>query len=459
MSLVAVPAPSSALVDAEFALLANLLYNNRAIDNVADILAPDDFADQSLGLVYAAMVTEHSQGRAANVVSLWPMASELPAFSGPDGKHRWMSAASSASLLSLAPDGARLVAREGAKRRLAAALREAADMASDPSSKVDEIGDIADAALTEAMLPSAKGRSLSASTALARLADDMSKPSRAVYCNRVPSIDKLTRGLRPKQLVILAGRPGMGKTAVALSLSLGTALAGIGTLYISLEMGATELSARMMADLAFDSKRPIAMDEILAENPTQAVIDRTVEFSNRMAEYPLEIEDLSYLTVGRLAMLIRRWKRKMEARGQKLSLVVVDYLQLLSADTKHRSNYEAISEISRALKAIAKENDVTLVALAQLSREVEKRPGKRPQLADLRDSGQIEQDADIVLFLLRDEYYLRKEEPAPNSPDRAAWEQSLNDCENKIEVICAKHRQAQEGVAFGQFYSRFQAVR
>jgi len=139
--------------------------------------------------------------------------------------------------------------------------------------------------------------------------------------------------------------------------------------------------------------------------------------------------------------------------------VVVDYLQLLRTDDKKQSSYEVVSEISRRLKAMAKDQGVCVFALSQLSREVEKRPDKRPTLSDLRESGQIEQDADAVLFFYRHEYYLQKAEPAPNSPERYDWEQGMQSCAGLIDFICAKRRNGPEGTATGQFHGAYQAVR
>ena len=169
--------------------------------------------------------------------------------------------------------------------------------------------------------------------------------------------------------------------------------------------------------------------------------------------------DVGSLNIGRLNMLVRRHARAMAAKGFSLDLVIVDYLQLLSPDHKGRSNYEAVSEVSRGLKALAKDNELAVFALAQLSRTVETRPDKRPQLSDLRDSGQIEQDADAVLFLLRKEYYLRQEEPDPLSPKRVDWENHLDAVKGQIEFILAKRRNGTTGTAIGQFHGAYQAVR
>jgi len=138
---------------------------------------------------------------------------------------------------------------------------------------------------------------------------------------------------------------------------------------------------------------------------------------------------------------------------------VVDYLQLLMPDTPRQSEYEAVSEVSRELKIMAGDEGVAILALSQLSRQVEQRQDKRPQLSDLRASGQIEQDADFVMFLVSQEYYLRKAEPEPDTSEHDAWRAKMDKAESWLEFICAKHRHGQEGNFFGRFYRQFQAVR
>jgi len=155
-------------------------------------------------------------------------------------------------------------------------------------------------------------------------------------------------------------------------------------------------------------------------------------------------------------MLVRQYQRRFAADGFSLDLVVVDYLQLLHPDSKSRSAYEAVSEVSRGLKALAKDNSVAVFALAQLSRSVESRDDKSPQLSDLRDSGQIEQDADAVLFFLRQEYYLSKEADENRDAD---WQALMEDEQGKIDFILAKRRNGVTGRAKGQFLGQYQAVR
>ena len=177
-------------------------------------------------------------------------------------------------------------------------------------------------------------------------------------------------------------------------------------------MSREQLAGRMIADVSFDdADNRIPYTAIQKRSLTAYQRGQVNEVAAIIGKLPLSVIDAGTLTMGRLERIVRSQKRAMAARGATLDLIVVDYLQLLHCDERKRSAYESISEISTRLKALAKDNGVAVLALAQLSRSVETRPDKRPILADLRDSGQIEQDADAVLFLLREEYYLQQAEP------------------------------------------------
>jgi replicative DNA helicase len=200
-------------------------------------------------------------------------------------------------------------------------------------------------------------------------------------------------------------------------------------------------------------------EKIVDERLNDFEMRRVCEAETRMHSLPLQIIDADAIKVGQLKRLIKRHKRRFESRGKTLDLVIVDYLQLMQTDQRANSQYERISEISAALKSMAKGQDVAVMALAQLSREVEKRPGRRPIRSDLRDSGSIEQDADTILFLLREEYYLNEERPAESSPKFLAWQESMEMVKGRIEFIVAKQRAGREGFAVGTFHAEYQAVR
>ena len=225
-------------------------------------------------------------------------------------------------------------------------------------------------------------------------------------------------------------------------------------------MNRLELMQRATSDVLFDGASGIPYEAIrdgrfTSDNARRRVYEAARVFRNM----PLHLVDASSLTIGRLNMIVRRYQRRMEAAGQKLELVMVDYLQLLRPDFRTDNMNLAVSEVSRGLKAIAKQYDVGVMALAQLNRSVESRPDKRPMLSDLRDSGQIEQDADAVVFLYRDEYYLRQGKPPENDPRFIDWQAAMDKCAGNIDFIVAKRRNGPGGSATGRFFGAYQAVR
>jgi replicative DNA helicase len=243
----------------------------------------------------------------------------------------------------------------------------------------------------------------------------------------------------PKHLVIVAGRPSMGKSAVASSYALGAASAGHGVLFVSLEMSAEELGERIAADLCFDSAVQVPYSAITDGRVTNEQGRQIARAYERLQSIPLSIVDLASCTIAKLNAIVRRHSRRMAAQGKKLDLVIVDYLQLVRPDRHTENRTQEITQVSIGLKAIAKEHGVAVMALAQLSRSVESRADKRPIMADLRESGQIEQDADAIMFLYRPEYYLKQSEPL-ETDHRPKWESMMDDARGKIEFIVAKRR-------------------
>jgi replicative DNA helicase len=271
-------------------------------------------------------------------------------------------------------------------------------------------------------------------------------------------IDEGLGALLPKQLAIVAGRPSMGKSAVASSYALGAAAMGHGTLFVSLEMSAEELGERIAADLCFDTSIQVPYSAITEKRVTPDQGRQICRAYDRLENMPLSIVDLASCTISKLNAIVRRHARRLAANGKKLELVIVDYLQLIRPDRHTENRTQEITQVSMGLKAIAKEHGVAIMALAQLSRSVEQRADKRPIMADLRESGQIEQDADAIMFLYRPEYYLKQAEPTDQA-DRAKWETMMADARGKIEFIVAKRRRGCTGTTHGRFYGAFQAVR
>lgn len=442
--------------EAEAILLGTLMQDRALIDLAADRVEPGDFHIPLHSRIFEVIVREASLGRTPTPVSIkgYFEGDEEIGHMGGIGYLARLTATMEGFLAPV--EIMDLVADISERRRMRAGLSTAADACSDMDVTLGEIVGHADAAVT--VNAKEQIHQPTGGECFDELIASFGRTDHGVECGSIPELDELLGPMKPKQLIIGAGRPGMGKTALALSYAIGAAKQGHGVLFVSLEMSSTELAARMAADLCFDSEKRIPYSAIRDRSLSNSQHAHVAEAGNYMHSLPFHVVDAGNLTIGRLNMLIRRHARKMEHKGQKLELVVVDYLQLMSPDTRGRSNYEAVSEVSRGLKAMAKDHGVAVFALAQLSREVEKRPGNRPQLADLRDSGQIEQDADAVLFLLREEYYLRQQDPE-TVKDPFAHQAALDAVQGQITFILAKRRNGETGTANGRFYGAYQAVR
>ncbi|MDR0678431.1 MAG: replicative DNA helicase [Holosporaceae bacterium] len=270
-------------------------------------------------------------------------------------------------------------------------------------------------------------------------------------------IDKRLGGLNRSDLVVLAGRPSMGKTALATNIAFNAALAylknsdgGGKVAFFSLEMSAEQLVTRIFAHECEIPSHRIRRGEIREED-----FSGIVAVEKQLGELPLFIDDTPALTISSLRTRARKLKRQ-----HGIDLIVIDYLQLLqgSGDKLHENRVQEISEITRLLKALAKELNVPVLALSQLSRAVESRDEKRPQLADLRESGSIEQDADVVMFIYREEYYEARRQPAPDTDKHKEWEKKMEKIHNLAEVIIAKQRHGPIGTIqlfFDGNYTKF----
>ncbi|MGB6439079.1 MAG: replicative DNA helicase [Methyloceanibacter sp.] len=272
-------------------------------------------------------------------------------------------------------------------------------------------------------------------------------------------LDQRMGGLQPSDLIIVAGRPSMGKTALATNIAYHVAqtyrrdpdsevaVDGAVVGFFSLEMSAEQLATRIISERAYIPSERIRRGRIESEE-----FDRIVEVSQELQNLPLYIDQTGGITVAQLAARARRLKRQRD-----VGLIVVDYLQLLSGSSRRAAEgrVQEVSEITTGLKALAKELHVPVLALSQLSRQVEQREDKRPQLADLRESGSIEQDADVVLFVFREEYYVERRQPRENTEEHKQWQQEMDLVTGKAEVIIGKQRHGPTGTVRLQFTPEF----
>ena len=277
-------------------------------------------------------------------------------------------------------------------------------------------------------------------------------------------MDKKLGGLHPSDLLILAGRPSMGKTSLATNIAFNVAKAyRRGTLhdgtegavdggvvgFYSLEMSAEQLAARILSEAA-----EIPSHQIRSGDMTETEFRRFVDAAKALEACPLYIDDTPALPISQLAARARRLKRT-----HGLDVLIIDYLQLVRGTGKGENRVNEISEITMGLKAIAKELNIPVIALSQLSRQVENREDKRPQLSDLRESGSIEQDADVVMFVFREEYYKEREKPGDHELDKMAiWQEEMERLHGRAEVVIGKQRHGPIGtvdLSFEGRYTRF----
>jgi replicative DNA helicase len=264
-------------------------------------------------------------------------------------------------------------------------------------------------------------------------------------------LDDRLGGLHKSDLLIIAGRPSMGKTALATNIAYNAAKKiqddnkKSTVAFFSLEMSSEQLSTRILAE-----QSRIKSNDIRRGKISEDQFDKFIETSKDIAELPLYIDETPAITIAALSNRARRIKRL-----YGLDLVVVDYIQLMRASNFKDGRVQEISEITQGLKALAKELSVPVLALSQLSRAVEQRDDKKPQLSDLRESGSIEQDADVVMFVYRESYYIERKEPRPATVEHAEWQAKMNEVSNLAEIIIGKQRHGPTGNVMLEFEAMF----
>ncbi|HQT85893.1 MAG: replicative DNA helicase [Acidiphilium sp. 37-64-53] len=436
-------------LEAEQALLGALLANNKAYERVSEFLAPEHFADAVHGRIFEAIARRIEGGQLADPVTLratFEHSGLLDEVGGPAYLAQLLSAM--VGIIN-AGDYGRTIYDAWIRRQLIDLGEVTVNRAFGAEPELDGTSQIeaAEQALFDlATKGGAEGSAMSFEAALTMAINTAAKAFErdgkvSGLTTGLTDLDGKTGGLHPSDLLILAGRPGMGKTALATKIAYGAAQALLAEARVdnpnaeakqavaifSLEMSAEQLATRLLAEEARVSSDRIRRGEI-----GQKDFDNFVTVSRRISRLPLVIDDTPAITLSALRTRCRRLKR---TRG--LALVVVDYLQLMrpAAGTKPDNRVLEISQITQGLKAIAKELAVPVLALSQLSRAVESREDKRPQLSDLRESGTIEQDADAVMFVYRDEYYLQMRMPKPTDMKDSDFQTALDDWQRKMELV------------------------
>ncbi|WP_121061719.1 replicative DNA helicase [Chachezhania antarctica] len=451
-------------IEAEQQLLGAILTNNDVFDRVAAIIKAEHFYDPVHSRIYDIASSRIAKNALASPVTLKAFMEDdqgLKELGGPSYLARLAGAAISTFAVR---DYAQMIYDLAMRRQLIVLGRDIAskaatvDVASEPREQIVE-------AEQQLYRLSEQGQTGSGFQTFLTAVTDAVNVAAAAYqrsgglagiSTGLTDMDKKLGGLHRSDLLILAGRPSMGKTSLATNIAYniakkyrkledGTTDGGVVGFY-SLEMSAEQLAARILSEAA-----EVPSEQIRRGDMTEGEFRRFVEAAKQLEACPLFIDDTPALPISQLAARARRLKRT-----HGLDVLIVDYLQLVRPATAKDSRVNEVSEITQGLKAIAKELDIPVIALSQLSRQVENREDKRPQLSDLRESGSIEQDADVVMFVFREEYYAEREKPSDDRlEEMAAWQERMSRLHGKAEVVIGKQRHGPIGTIELSFEGRF----
>jgi replicative DNA helicase len=461
-------------IEAEQALLGAILINNEAFYRVQDFLEPHHFLESIHQSIFEIAGTIIRQGKVATTVTLKTFFPDDLDISGLNINQYLAHLAAESTTIINAEDYGRVVHDLAVRRELIKIGEEMVNLAYDapvdasPRTHVEEaerkLYEVAEVGRFDAGFQSFSHALTTAVDMAARAYQREEKLSG--LATGLKDLDALLGGLQKSDLVIIAGRPGMGKTALATNIAYNIAnsfepetkadgtiepLDGGRVGFFSLEMSAEQLATRIVSE-----QTEISSSTIRRGGITEAEFEKLVAFSRTMQHLPLHIDETGGISISQLAARARRLKRQ---RG--LDLLVVDYIQLIQGSSRRarEGRVQEVTEITTGLKALAKQLNIPIVALSQLSRQVEARDDKRPQLSDLRESGSIEQDADVVMFVYRDAYYLSNAEPREhNSQEHGEWQAKFDKVKFLAEVIIGKQRHGPTGTVplhFNGRYTRF----
>jgi len=445
-------------IEAEQALLGAILVNNDAFYRVSDFLEPEHFSEDVHRRIYEVSQSLIRSGKIATPITLKTFLGDQD-LGGVTVSQYLARLAAEATTVINAEDYGRTIYDLAMRRQLIVIGEDLVNVAYD--APVDEpprkqIEDAERRLYELAERGRYEGGFQTFSVAL-RGAIDMAaeafKRERKLsgISTGLTDLDRMMGGLQPSDLVILAARPAMGKTSLVTNIAFNVAKAYVGERqpdgsikrldggivgFFSLEMSSEQLATRIVAEQSGVASYKIRRGEITDDDFT-----RVADAAREMERLPFYIDQTGGISIAQLTARARRLKRQ-----KGLDLLVVDYLQLLSGSSKKGENrVQELTEITTGLKALAKELAVPVVALSQLSRQVENRDDKRPQLADLRESGSIEQDADVVMFIYREEYYLKNKEPKPGTEEYFKWQAEMEQVHGRAEIIIGKQRHGPTG--------------
>ncbi len=454
-------------VEAEQALLGAILYDNGAFERIGDYLQARHFYEPFHQRLYTAIENHVRKGQLAEPILIAEQFNRDPAFEELGGVRYLADLVDRAPPAANAPDYARAVYDMALRRDLIRIGGEIATSASQGDAELDAREQIERAEQQLFQLAETGGISQGFVTfadalhgAVAMAAEAHSRDGGlAGLSTGLIDLDQKIGGMHPSDLMILAARPSMGKTSLACNIAFDVArhyayepqpdgsrktVNGGIVAFFSLEMSAEQLALRLLAEASGVSGDRLRKGEIDAVE-----FSRIREAALEIQEAPLYIDATGGITMAKLAARARRLKRMFG-----LDLIIIDYLQLVTGGAGASDNrVQEVSMITQGMKALAKELSVPVLALSQLSRQVENREDKKPQLSDLRESGSIEQDADMVMFVYREEYYLSRLEPQPNTPEHFEWQEKMDKVAGLAEVIIGKQRHGPIGTVRLSFHS------
>ncbi|WP_347833670.1 replicative DNA helicase [uncultured Planktomarina sp.] len=456
-------------IEAEQQLLGAILTNNDLFDRIAQILRAEHFYDPVHARIFETAAARIAKNNLASPVTLKAFLEDDAGLAELGGPAYLMRLAGAAISSFAVRDYAEMIYDLAIRRELIdvgneiAAKAARVDVQSEPKEQIVEAEQKLYALAEQGQTEQGFQSFLTAVTDAVKVANAayQREGGLAGVSTGLIDMDKKLGGLHRSDLLILAGRPSMGKTSLATNVAFNIAKAykkGItasgeeGAIdggvvgFFSLEMSAEQLASRILSEVA-----EIPSNQIRRGDFTEGEFRRIVDAAKELEAAPLFIDDTPALPISQLAARARRLKRT-----HGLDALFVDYLQLVRGTGRSENRVNEISEITMGLKAIAKELDIPVVALSQLSRQVENREDKRPQLSDLRESGSIEQDADVVMFVFREEYYKEREKPGDHELDKMAiWQDEMERLHGKAEVVIGKQRHGPIGTVELSFEGQF----
>ena len=456
-------------IEAEQALLGALLLNNDIYEQIVSIVQAHHFYDPVHGRIWEVAARRIQKNALASPVTLKPFLADDSGLAELGGTDYLARLAGAAISIVAARDYAEVIRDLAMRRDLIRIGDEIQGRASDVAEDIEPADQIT-AAEAQLYTLAEKGRYEGGFVTFARAAELATAMINAAFqrggglagtASGLHELDYKLGGLRKSDLLILAGRPSMGKTALATNIAFNIArkhrvdtrpdgeketVDGGAVGFFSLEMSSEQLANRILA-----SEARIRSHELLSGKLSEPDFKRFLEVARELEQIPLHIDDTPALTIAQLAARARRLKRR-----HGLDVLVIDYLQLVRpASSRDQGRVNEVSEISQGLKAIAKELDIPVIALSQLSRKVEDREDKRPQLADLRESGSIEQDADVVMFVYRESYYHDRMKPLEEDEKFPEWQARAERLHGRAEVIIGKQRHGPIGTVELHFEDSF----